>query len=97
MHEDQDRGLGEAQRAHWQKTYAAHPGMYGDEPSAPAVHAAAVFAAAGARDLLELGAGHGRDASSSPGRASRSRPPIFPRPGFSNCARLPLTRTWPTA
>ncbi|MGW2564483.1 class I SAM-dependent methyltransferase [Streptomyces sp. NPDC001514] len=60
MHEDRD--LAEAQRAHWQQTYAAHPGMYGDEPSAPAVHAAAVFRAAGAREVLELGAGHGRDA-----------------------------------
>jgi hypothetical protein len=29
---------------------------------APARHAAGVFRAAGARDVLELGAGHGRDA-----------------------------------
>ncbi|WP_084723156.1 class I SAM-dependent methyltransferase [Streptomonospora alba] len=36
--------------------------MYGRAPSAPAVHAAAVFADAGAGDVLELGAGHGRDA-----------------------------------
>jgi SAM-dependent methyltransferase len=54
--------LAEAQRAHWQATYDAHPGMYGQEPSAPAVHAATVFRAAGARDVLEVGAGHGRDA-----------------------------------
>ncbi|MFD8006992.1 class I SAM-dependent methyltransferase [Streptomyces mirabilis] len=57
-----ERDLAEAQRAHWQSTYSAHPGMYGEEPSAPAVHAAEVFRAAGARDVLELGAGHGRDA-----------------------------------
>ena len=50
------------QRAHWQHTYGEHPGMYGWEPSAPAVHAAAVFRGAGARSVLELGAGHGRDA-----------------------------------
>lgn len=50
------------QRDHWQATYAAHPGMYGEQPSAPAVHAAAVFRAARARRVLELGAGHGRDA-----------------------------------
>ncbi|WP_236573349.1 class I SAM-dependent methyltransferase [Streptomyces sp. GS7] len=50
------------QRRHWQDTYAAHPGMYGAEPSAPAVHAAGVFRAAGAERVLELGAGHGRDA-----------------------------------
>ncbi|MEU9716886.1 class I SAM-dependent methyltransferase [Streptomyces sp. NPDC047976] len=54
--------LAEVQRAHWQQTYGEHPGMYGEEPSAPAVHAAAVFRAAGAREVLELGAGHGHDA-----------------------------------
>lgn len=54
--------LADAQRQHWQHTYAAHPGMYGERPSDPAVRAAAVFRAAGAKDVLELGAGHGRDA-----------------------------------
>ncbi|WBO61564.1 class I SAM-dependent methyltransferase [Streptomyces camelliae] len=58
----EEKDLGEAQRVHWQDTYAAHPGMYGEHPSAPAVHAARVFHASGARDVLELGAGHGRDA-----------------------------------
>ncbi|MEU3607833.1 class I SAM-dependent methyltransferase [Streptomyces sp. NPDC035033] len=57
-----EKDLAGAQREHWQETYAAHPGMYGELPSAPAVHAAGVFRAAGARDVLELGAGHGRDA-----------------------------------
>ncbi|TDU73522.1 class I SAM-dependent methyltransferase [Streptomyces sp. KS 21] len=57
-----EEDLAEAQRAHWQSTYAAHPGMYGEEPSAPAIHAADVFRTAGAHDVLELGAGHGRDA-----------------------------------
>lgn len=56
------QGLAETQRQHWQNTYTAHPGMYGEGPSAPAVHAASVFRAAGAREVLELGAGHGRDA-----------------------------------
>ncbi|MGW3497623.1 class I SAM-dependent methyltransferase [Streptomyces sp. NPDC001020] len=51
----------EGQWRHWQNTYAAHPGMYGEAPSAPAVHAAQVFRSAGAVDILELGAGHGRD------------------------------------
>ncbi|MET8182577.1 class I SAM-dependent methyltransferase [Streptomyces sp. NPDC005336] len=58
----QDEELAEAQRVHWQDTYRAHPRMYGDRPSAPAVHASGVFHAAGAKDVLELGAGHGRDA-----------------------------------
>ncbi|GAB2757871.1 class I SAM-dependent methyltransferase [Streptomyces bullii] len=54
--------LGRAQRRHWQDTYATHPGMYGERPSAAGVHAAEVFRRAGAEDVLELGAGHGRDA-----------------------------------
>lgn len=36
--------------------------MYGEEPSAAARHASDLFRAAGATDVLELGAGHGRDA-----------------------------------
>jgi SAM-dependent methyltransferase len=59
---DDGQDLAEVQRTHWQNTYTTHPGMYGEEPSAPARHAAAVFHAAGACDVLELGAGHGRDA-----------------------------------
>jgi SAM-dependent methyltransferase len=53
--------LAEVQRAHWQDAYATHPGMYGERPSAPALHAAEGFRSAGAKDVLELGAGHGRD------------------------------------
>lgn len=54
--------LAEAQQAHWQNTYSAHPAMYGEEPSEPAVYAASLFRDAGAKRVLELGAGHGRDA-----------------------------------
>ncbi|OMC43292.1 6-O-methylguanine DNA methyltransferase [Mycobacterium sp. IS-1264] len=50
------------QRRHWQDTYRAHPDMYGSAPSAPAVYAANLFKAAGVKRLLELAAGHGRDA-----------------------------------
>ena len=49
------------QREHWSATFAAHPEMYGDEPSEAAVVAADMFAAAGATTVLELGAGQGRD------------------------------------
>lgn len=54
--------LANAQRRHWQDTYTTHPLMYGDKPSAPALYAASVFHRAGVADILELGAGHGRDA-----------------------------------
>jgi SAM-dependent methyltransferase len=57
-----DEGLGGAQRRHWQGTYDAHPGMYGAEPSLAAVAAAEMFHVAGVVKVLELGAGHGRDA-----------------------------------
>jgi SAM-dependent methyltransferase len=56
--------LAGAQREHWQRTYREHPGMYGGEPSQAAVHATRVFRDTGARTVLELGAGHGRDALS---------------------------------
>jgi SAM-dependent methyltransferase len=54
--------LADTQQEHWQRTYGAHPGMYGQEPSTPAVHATEVFHANGAKNVLELGAGYGRDA-----------------------------------
>ncbi|MGK4585113.1 class I SAM-dependent methyltransferase [Kitasatospora sp. HPMI-4] len=54
--------LARAQHEHWQHTYTEHPGMYGGRPSEAARYAAEVFRAAGARRVLELGAGHGRDA-----------------------------------
>ncbi|ANZ15207.1 class I SAM-dependent methyltransferase [Streptomyces noursei] len=57
-----ERGLAADQWRHWQETYSAHPGMYGSRPSAPARYAAEAFRAAGAAKVLELGAGHGRDA-----------------------------------
>ena len=49
------------QRQHWSATLAAHPEMYGDEPSEAAVAAADVFEAADVVTVLELGAGQGRD------------------------------------
>lgn len=49
------------QQAHWNDTYAQHPDMYGTGPSAAAVYAADLFHRAGAVDVLELGAGQGRD------------------------------------
>jgi SAM-dependent methyltransferase len=60
-HDDAARRAAE-QRRHWERTYAANPGMYGSVASNPARYAAEVFRRAGARDVLELGAGHGRDA-----------------------------------
>lgn len=57
-----DEDLGGTQRAHWEQTYDANPGMYGELPSSAALLAVEAFRAAGAEKVLELGAGHGRDA-----------------------------------
>jgi SAM-dependent methyltransferase len=54
--------LAAAQHTHWQQTYAAHPGLYGDEPSDAAKYALELFSSSGATTVLELGGGHGRDA-----------------------------------
>ena len=49
------------QRRHWSDALAGRADRYGVEPSAPALAAAAVFQEDGAHDVLELGAGQGRD------------------------------------
>ncbi len=54
--------LSTAQRRQWQQTYRANPDMYGMHPSGPAQYAARAFRTSGASTILELGAGHGRDA-----------------------------------
>ena len=49
------------QETHWDQTYTAQPGLYGEEPSAPAKYAAELLRKHGLSRLLELGAGQGRD------------------------------------
>ncbi len=56
-----DRAVLDRQREHWDKTFAGHPEMFGAEPSDPARAAVELFLAEGKVDLLELGAGQGRD------------------------------------
>jgi SAM-dependent methyltransferase len=53
--------LGRAQRELWERSYRANPRLHSGDPSEPARWTAARFAAAGIDDVLELGAGHGRD------------------------------------
>jgi SAM-dependent methyltransferase len=54
--------LARVQQERWQWAYAANPLLNGSEPSRSAREAARMFAAAGIDDVLELGAGSGRDA-----------------------------------
>jgi SAM-dependent methyltransferase len=56
-----DHTARDRQQPHWASTYLKSPRLFGEEPSAPAQVAADQFAAAGVRELLELGAGYGRD------------------------------------
>lgn len=51
----------DAQREQWQSTYRANPDMYGTDPSEPGAYAVGLFAREQICDLLELGAGQGRD------------------------------------
>jgi SAM-dependent methyltransferase len=51
----------DAQRGQWQSTFRANPDMYGTDPSEPGAYAACLFAREQVRDLLEIGAGQGRD------------------------------------
>lgn len=52
---------GAGQREQWSTTFEAHPLMYGVDPSNAGRYAVELFARAGARAVLELGAGQGRD------------------------------------
>lgn len=56
-----DGGVLDGQREHWDAAFEGRPQRYGPEPSAAALAAAALFRVEGVRDLLELGAGQGRD------------------------------------
>lgn len=53
--------MSDRQRDHWQTTYAANPEMYGTTASEAGRYAIELFDREGMSDLLELGAGQGRD------------------------------------
>lgn len=52
---------GDPQHSQWERTYANRSDFFGESPSEPARAASERFQAAGVRNLLELGAGQGRD------------------------------------
>ncbi|TCM50042.1 class I SAM-dependent methyltransferase [Kribbella sp. VKM Ac-2568] len=54
--------LARAQQERWQTAYEQNPSLHGPEPSTAARWTAELFGAAGIDDVLELGAGQGRDA-----------------------------------
>ncbi|HEV3123797.1 MAG TPA: class I SAM-dependent methyltransferase [Candidatus Dormibacteraeota bacterium] len=56
-----DHDLLDQQLAHWQEQLVSKPEMFGRDPSVPARAADLLFAAEGVHDVLELGAGQGRD------------------------------------
>lgn len=51
----------DAQREHWESRLSARPDMFGLEPSESAIAAGAMFGENDVSEILELGAGHGRD------------------------------------
>jgi SAM-dependent methyltransferase len=50
-----------AQQEHWEDTFAEKPDMFGTSPSEPARAAMDLFKKEGAKTILELGCGQGRD------------------------------------
>ena len=58
----ESRKPGVEQRAHWEAALRERPDRYGVEASEPARAALELLRGVGARDLLELGSGQGRDA-----------------------------------
>jgi SAM-dependent methyltransferase len=56
-----DHAVLDGQRQHWQATFGANPDMYGKAPSMPARYAIDLFGREKVSDVLELGAGQGRD------------------------------------
>jgi SAM-dependent methyltransferase len=59
--EPRPRASLDAQREQWERALTERADRFGVEASAPARAAAELFKQAGARDVLELGAGQGRD------------------------------------
>lgn len=55
------RGVLDGQRRHWESAFDERAEMFGEAPSDPARQAAELFEREGASELLELGAGQGRD------------------------------------
>src|SRR5262245_18463374 len=56
-----DCNVVDRQKEHWQRTYADNPDMYGEGPSEPGRYAIDLLTREGSHELLELGAGQGRD------------------------------------
>src|SRR5690348_782256 len=56
-----DPKVRDEQQQHWQRTFAANPDMYGAQPSDPGRYAIDLFKRERKVDILELGAGQGRD------------------------------------
>lgn len=57
-----ERDVRDAQRQHWQTTFQDNPSMYGSQPSEAGAYAVDLFTREQVHDVLELGAGQGRDA-----------------------------------
>lgn len=59
--ENAEKEVLSGQQAQWEKMYIRNADMFGKEPSYPARRAADMFGQTGAKRILELGSGQGRD------------------------------------
>lgn len=72
--DETDRSVLNGQQGHWQRMFVQYTQMFGNEPSYAAMRAGDLFKARGARRVLELGSGQGRDTI------------FFAEQGFEVCA-----------
>ncbi|KUO95327.1 class I SAM-dependent methyltransferase [Ferroacidibacillus organovorans] len=56
-----DHSLLNEQQTHWEQSFAKNSEMFGEQPSLAALRATEILKARGGKDILELGAGQGRD------------------------------------
>jgi SAM-dependent methyltransferase len=70
----------------WAATFDARPDLLGSEPSEPGHAALARFAAAGVREILELGPGQGRDTLLFAGAGLRVTALDYAEPGLAQIA-----------
>jgi SAM-dependent methyltransferase len=78
-----DEGQLSGQQDWWADTFTQHPDMFGDAPSEPAVATLARLQRAGITDVLELGAGQGRDTLFFAGSGLRVRAFEYAAPGVA--------------
>ncbi len=81
MPNETEKPVLDAQKQHWESMLETRPEMFGRDPSEPARRTASDLKAAGARRILELGGGQGRDSLFFAAEAFEVRVLDYAQPG----------------